>query len=186
MRKPHEIISKTYKEIKEKIYPSIVESYDFAGYNYKGVRVGDVYLHFKHEKDSIENILNYMYIVIDIAEHTESGEPLIIYKALYGNHKTYARPAEMFISPVDKVKYDKIEQNERMRYIFNIARHNIITDPLAIDAIIDYGKNLRIDLDGDLIQYAGNKYYVHVLDKLVFRLNIGELKICKHVAPQEN
>lgn len=174
MRKTNEIISKTYEEITKIIYPNILNSYNNLDYNYEGVRVGDVYLHFKHEKDSIENIINYMYIVVDIAEHTETGEALIIYKALYGNNKTYARPANMFISPVDKVKYNKIEQQERMRFIFNINGHNIITDPLAIDAIMDYAKNLRIDLDGDLIQYAGNKYYVHVLDKLVFNLNIGD------------
>ena len=143
MRKTIDILTQTYKEITENIYPALLNSFNNVDYHYNGVRVGDVYLHFKHEKDSIENIINYMYVVIDIAEHTETGEPLIIYKALYGNNKTYARPANMFTSPVDKVKYNKIEQYERMRFIFNINRHNIITDPLALDAIIDYAKILE-------------------------------------------
>ena len=40
---------------------------------------------------------NY-YHVTDIAEHTETGEMFVVYKALYGEFKTYVRPYDMLSS----------------------------------------------------------------------------------------
>lgn len=40
------------------------------------------------------------YLVLGLARHSETLEPLVIYRALYGEHGLWARPAAMFTETV--------------------------------------------------------------------------------------
>ena len=72
--------------------------------------IGDTLMHFKRELVKDKKSKDYLYMYLGEASHTETGEALIIYQALYGDKKVYARPKDMFMSKVDKSKYPDIRQ----------------------------------------------------------------------------
>lgn len=96
--------------------PSISESEEGEAVK-RDIRVGDIVQHFKREWVSAETS-EYLYKVLAFAEHTETGEKLVVYQGLYAPFKICARPYAMFMSEVDRQKYPDIKQ----RYRFEKAR----------------------------------------------------------------
>ena len=45
------------------------------------------------------------YELIDIAYHSETMEPMVVYRALYGEYGLWVRPAAMWNEIVDKPEY---------------------------------------------------------------------------------
>lgn len=80
------------------------------------IKVGDIVQHFKRELcDKSTN--EYLYQVLAFAQHTETGEQMVVYKALYPPFTTYVRPYDMFMGDVDKKKYPNIKQMYRFEAV---------------------------------------------------------------------
>lgn len=68
------------------------------------------YEKYRHFKGGI-------YQVLCVAQHTESGEYMVVYQALYGSFGMFVRPLDMFMEPVDRKKYPGVIQEFRFELL---------------------------------------------------------------------
>ena len=57
-----------------------------------GIKLNSIYKHYKGN----------LYLTLDVAFHSETGEKMIIYRALYDDLKIWCRPYNMFLDEVNK------------------------------------------------------------------------------------
>ena len=55
------------------------------------VKIKGIYKHFKGD----------LYLVEDIAINSETGEKMVVYRALYGKNELLVRPLKMFIEELE-------------------------------------------------------------------------------------
>ena len=85
----------------------------------------------------VKHFKNNNYEVLAIAKHTETGEEFVIYRPVLSPEDIYARPADMFCSPVDKEKYPNVVQKDRFELIddsevSNNAYYNVLERQHAV------------------------------------------------------
>jgi len=78
------------------------------------IKKNALYRHFKGD----------LYLVEDVAIHSETKEKYVVYRALYGDLDLYIRPYDMFASEVDREKYPNVEQ----KYRFELMEKNSVRE----------------------------------------------------------
>ena len=67
------------------------------------LKINRVYRHFKGD----------YYLVVDVANDSETKEKYVIYRKLYDDGSLWIRPLKMFLSEVDHEKYPNVKQKYR-------------------------------------------------------------------------
>lgn len=84
---------------------------------------GQIYRHFKGN----------LYRIVTLAEDSVTGNMLVIYQALYGKYKVYARPLSMFMERLDKRKYPDAGAEFRFELQKELIEASAFLEPVEAD-----------------------------------------------------
>lgn len=91
---------------------------------------------YKHKKGKL-------YKVLHVAKHSETLEDLVIYQALYDDHKIWARPLSMFL---DEGRFKLIDNNEFNQKFKYMGLNGTLTDDELLEKCSKPGQLTAEDL----------------------------------------
>lgn len=136
---------------------------------------GEIYLHFKKK----------LYQVLELAEDADDGTVLVIYQALYGQYRIFARPISNFIDEVDHSKYPEVNQMYRFQLVDRTS-----LDTIRKDLSPDKNKKVQVKQESvKNIQTSGSERRTSAMDKSMADLvgaDIEREKQYKKAIDEEN
>lgn len=127
-----------------------------------------------------------VYRVICVAQHTESGEKMVVYTRNDIQDKCYVRPLEMFLSEVDAQKYPDVKEKYRFT--------RVDSDGMAINDDSDGGSeesdnedemdydNATISLHPKLEAFLDASGYEEKLEKFYDMRSVADAGMLSYVA----
>lgn len=106
------------------------------------IKVNGIYRHFKGD----------YYLVVDIANHSETKEKYVVYRRLYGDMDLWIRPLDMFLSEVDHEKYPNVKQ----KYRFQLQNIESVAG--------EFGKEKNNNKSFAIIEIGSNNTKTHVYE----------------------
>lgn len=126
------------------------------------VKVGEYYRHFKDK----------LYQIVAVATHSETGEKMVVYQAMYGEQEIWVRPYEMFVSEVDHGKYPDVEQ----KYRFEKTEPPAEANPLLLRFLDAETYRDKLELFQAWESYADENLLESIAASLDIALGKGSLK----------
>lgn len=149
------------------------------------VRPGEFYRHFK----------NKLYQIVTVAIHSETGEQMVVYQALYGDYRTYVRPLSMFLSEVDHDKYPGVVQQYRFERVVpergSVRQEDILADegdPFAVKDLPPQPPEREIN--PDLIRFLEAENYeeraaaLSEMEKTAGQTELDSIYVAMDMSPQ--
>lgn len=97
-------------------------------------RPQEMYRHFKGN----------IYQIRCLAKHSETGEMMVVYQAMYDSFQIYVRPLDMFMEEVDHDKYPDVKQ----KYRFELLQGTDNTaEPDAVRDLEQVGEQIRTETE---------------------------------------
>lgn len=114
------------------------------------------------------------YQIICLAEHSETGERMVVYQALYGDFSCYVKPLTMFMSEVDHEKYPETSEMQQA------AVENTDAEPEADPALLAFldadsleeKYNIVVSVQGRITDYLIDSFAV-CLDVVIPQGEVG-------------
>ncbi len=135
---------------------------------------GQIFRHFKGN----------LYRIITMARHSETGEELVIYQALYGDFQVYARPLSMFLDKLDKEKYPNAGQECRFELQKNVIEPVAEPEPFlqeeAEEAVVPDKEEKRQEIEEPAEELNIDPLVLEFLDAGTYEERVNILAALHH------
>ena len=85
----------------------------------------EMYRHFKGN----------IYQIRCLAKHSETGEMMVVYQAMYDTFQIYVRPLAMFMEEVDRAKYPDAKQKFRFELLKDMDDISSAAEPQGYEQL---------------------------------------------------